>query len=439
MSAAQSQTPMESKLEALQCHFTWDIDCGRSKFFRLRDKLVDIGADEGNSWLCHIYNLQGFIHYKLGLTEDAQSFFRRAAEGFHQMRKAASDEGPWLMVNYGNQAWLHHHLGQEAESQAYLSKVDALMNKYPSPSQEELHPEIYAEKAWTLMKFNENKRLLARDHFERAIRMRPDMVEWRTSHAIGLVKGFTHSNEGVDADNLEKMRKAKEQDPENLYLAVHFLEQLAKKGERIKHEARELAVKVLRNPVSSYSGIKALLRIYRHYISADDAVDLAEEALKHHPDERYLKRCAALCYKWRIIFYRDSPQQSMIDRAISLLKEVISLYHHVSILKKIDLANIYAKSKDGLGQAEEMYQELLESDLEPGERQMLYNQYAKYLHFDRRDHRRSIQYHKKAVAIPHKSFFQDNSIETLERIEARSQRRMAGRVDEFLRILDIKH
>ncbi|KAK2835027.1 hypothetical protein Q5P01_015511 [Channa striata] len=434
MTAAQSQTPAESKLEALQCHFTWDINLSRATLFRYRDKLEDIVDDEGNIWLGHIYNLQGFIHYKLGLTEDAVSFFSRAAEALCQIRQAASDEGPWLMVNYGNQAWLHHHLGQEAESQAYLSKVDALMNKYPYPSQEELHAEIYAEKAWTLMKFSRDKKALVVDYFERAIRMQPDMVEWQSSHTIALMHSLKYSNTGLHTDILEEIRKAKEQDPENLYLAVHYLQQLAKKGERIKDEARELAAKVLRNPVSSYSGIKALLMVFMKHISANEAIDLAEETVKQHPDERYLKRCAALCYKWRIIFFRDSHSSdtSTTDRAISLHKEVISLYPHSSLVKKIDLANIYAKSKDGLAQAEQMYQDLLGSDLEPADRQMLYNHYAKYLNFDQHNSTGSIQYHMKAAQIPQQSFFQRNSIRVLEKIAETNRNWLCRDIKEFL-------
>eukprot|EP00064_Thunnus_orientalis_P023288 superscaffoldBa00008650_g23522 len=84
------------------------------------------------------------------------------------MRNTVSDEGPWLVVNYGNLAWLHHHLGEEEESQTYLSKVDTLLKEYPSPSQDELHPEIYAEKAWTLMKFGKAKKLMAVDYFQTA-------------------------------------------------------------------------------------------------------------------------------------------------------------------------------------------------------------------------------------------------------------------------------
>ncbi|XP_037625860.1 interferon-induced protein with tetratricopeptide repeats 1-like [Sebastes umbrosus] len=428
MSAAQSQTTLESKLEALQCHFTWDLDPNRNKLFHLRYQLEDIGTEEGNSWLGHIYNLQGFIQYKLGLTEDAQSLFNKAAEAFRQMRSA--DEGPWLVVNYGNLAWLnHHHLGDQAESQAYLTKIDALMNKYPSPSQDELHPEIYAEKAWTLMKFSSDRNLAA-DYFQRAIKMQPDMVEWNTSHILVLARAFKHSNTGLEADMLEKVRIAKEQDPENLYLAAYYLEQCAKKGERIEDEARELARKVLRNPVSSYNGMKALMMVYSHYISVDEAIKLAEEALENHPDERYLKRCAALCYKWKIIFYRDSPpKQSMIDRAISLHEEVISLYPHSSLMKEIALANIYAKRQ---AKAEQMYQELLERDLEPPEKQLLYNHYAKYLYYDRREPQSSIRYHMKAAAIPQQSFFRGDSITTLKKIKAKGWNPMCREIEEFL-------
>ncbi|XP_040896878.1 interferon-induced protein with tetratricopeptide repeats 1-like [Toxotes jaculatrix] len=437
MSAAQSETTLKAKLKALECHFNWDLDTNRSKLLRLRDVLVDIGTEEGNSWLGHIYNLQGYIHYQLGSTDDARSFFSRAAEAFRQTRKTGSDEGPWLMVNYGNQAWLHYHQGEEAESQDCLSKVDALMNEYPSPSQDELHPEIYAEKAWTLMKFSKDKKLLAADYFQRAIRMQPDMVEWQTSHVVGLANAFKHSDTGLGADVLEKMRKAKEQDPENLYLAACYLMQLAKKGEETEDEARELARKILRNPVSSYSGFKAILRVYRTYGSIDEAIELAEEALENHPDARYLKRCAALCYKWKIIFSRDSrPKQSMIDRAVSLYKEVISLYPHSSFVKRIDLANIYAKSNHGLAKAEQMYQELLERKLEPAEQQVLYNNYAKYLNFERQERNKSVEYHMKAAEIPVQSFFRENSITALEKIKNRRKNRMWREIEVFLANLE---
>ncbi|XP_044217639.1 interferon-induced protein with tetratricopeptide repeats 5-like, partial [Thunnus albacares] len=428
VSVAQSQTTPEAKLGALQCHFTWDLDSSKSKLFRLRDTLEDIGTEEGNCWLGHIYNLQGYIHYQLGFTEDAERFFSRAAEVF-QMRNTVSDEGPWLVVHYGNLAWLHHHLEEEEESQTYLSKVDALLKEYPSPSQDELHPEIYAEKAWTLMKFGRDKKLLAADYFQRAIRMQPDVVEWHTSHVIALVNDYEHYNKPLEEDILEKMEIAKEYDPENLYLAALYLKACAKRG--IKDEARELARRVLRNPVSSYSGIKPLLRLYRMYVSMDEAIELAEEALERHPDERYLQRCAAVCYEW-MIYSNNVPEQSMIDRAISLHKEVISLYPHSSIKIKISLANIYAKSNHSQAEAEQIYKKLLESDLEPADRQILYNYYAKHLHFNQNDSNKSIKYHMMAAAIPQQSPHREKSIQILRKIRERNRHQMCGEIEEFL-------
>ncbi|XP_041791217.1 interferon-induced protein with tetratricopeptide repeats 1-like [Chelmon rostratus] len=426
------QSTQEAKLEALQCHFTWDLDPSRSKLFRVRDKLEDIGTEEGYSWLGHIYNLQGYIHCQLGFTDDAWRFFSRAAEAFRQMRNTVSDEGPWLVVNYGNLAWLHHHLGEQRESQAYLSKVDALMNEYPSPFQDEPHPEIYAEKAWTLMKFSGDKQLLAADCFRRAIRMQPDMVEWHTSHVIGLVRASNRHNKELEDGVLEKMKIAKEHDPENLYLAALYLEACAKKGQKVQDEARALARRVLRKPVSSYSGLKPLLRLYRIYVSMDEAIDLAEEVLERHPDERYLKRCAAICYKMRMFLHRDNPlEHSMVNRAIMLCKEVISLYPRSSLKRKIALASIYGQS-DHQAEGDQIYEELLESDLDPEGLQMLYNYYAKYVNYIQKESYKSIEYHMRAAEIPINSFYRESSIRILERIKDRNRNRMCGEIETFL-------
>ncbi|KAI4814833.1 hypothetical protein KUCAC02_005020, partial [Chaenocephalus aceratus] len=378
-----------SRLEALQCHFTWDLDLSRSLLSRCRDELLDIGTDNGNRWLGHIYNLRGFIQYRLGSNEDAQSFFNKATEAFNKMRNA--DEGPWLVVNYGNLAWLHHHLGDQAESEAYLSKVDALNEKYPSPSQEELHPEIYAEKAYTLMTFNGDMNLVA-DYFQRAIEMQPDMVEWNSWHVLALTYAYRCSSTGLDDDIFQKMRIAQEQDPENLDLAAQYLWQRAKRGESVKDEARELATKVLRSPVGSYSGLKPLLWVYRTSISDDEAIALAEEALKNHPDERYLKRRAALCYEKRLFFIDSPTTTSMQARAVSLHEEVIALYPDSSFKRKLHLATVYARTMAKM----------------------------------------SIQYHMEAAKIQHQSFFRKSSIKVLEKIRDRRRNSMCREIREFL-------
>ncbi|KAF3835582.1 hypothetical protein F7725_028140 [Dissostichus mawsoni] len=112
--AAQSQT-LVSKLEALQCHFTWDLDISTSLLNHRRDNLEDIGPMmETPGWVTSTT-----CEVQAGINKEAQKFFNKATEAFSRIRSA--DEGPWLVVNYGNLAWLHHHLGDQAESEANLS------------------------------------------------------------------------------------------------------------------------------------------------------------------------------------------------------------------------------------------------------------------------------------------------------------------------------
>ncbi|XP_053269744.1 interferon-induced protein with tetratricopeptide repeats 1 [Pleuronectes platessa] len=424
MSAGQREITLEGRLGALQCHFTWDLEHYRKTLLSIKDMLQDIGTEEGCKWLGHIYNLQGYVHFQLGSIEEARSFFSRAAEVFRKMRGA--EEGPWLVVTYGNQAWLHHLQGEQEESRVYLSKIDGLLSE--DPSQDELHPEICAEKAWTLMKFSREQNLLAADCFQRAFLMQPDKVEWQTSHVLALVYMSKQSKTGVEADIMEKLRKAKEQDPENLYLAAVYLRQLAKRGQIDQSGARELATKVLRNPVSSYSGIKPLMWFYRTYTSLDEAVALAEEALKLHPEERYLKRCVALSYKWKLWENYSDPSPSLIEKGIRAHEEVLSLYPDSSFMKRIDLAIFYARSENTKAKSEKIFQQLLVEDLKPVEEQVVFNSYAKYLYYTRQPNK-SIQYHMKAVEIPIKSFFQRNSIKILEKIR---HRECNQEVDRFL-------
>ncbi|XP_029356091.1 interferon-induced protein with tetratricopeptide repeats 1-like [Echeneis naucrates] len=426
MSAAQPDATLEDKLEALECHFTWGLQYSRARLLRLGDKLEDIGTAEGNRWLGHIYNLQGYIHHQLGFNDEARSFFSRAAEAFCQIRNVVPDEGPWLVVNFGNKAWLHYSLGEHAETRVCLSRVDELMRAYPSPSEVELHPEICAEKAWTLMKFGPEKELLAADYFQKAIRMQPEMVEWQTSHVLAL------ANTSNKDEILEKMRIAQRHDPQNFYLAAVYLEAQAERGQRIESKARELARRVLEHPVGSYSGIAPLLRVYKLHLSPDEAIHLAEEALERHPDERFLKMRAALCYKDRIFLNNECTlEDRMINRAISLHKDVSSLYPNSSLKIKISLANIYGKShriQDG----DQIFKELLQIDLEPEDAQLLYNYYAKYLKFIKNQNYESIKYHMEVAKIPEQTFFRKNSICILERIKDRNRNRMCREIEEFL-------
>ncbi|KAM4738915.1 interferon-induced protein with tetratricopeptide repeats 5-like [Anableps anableps] len=410
-----SSTPtLESSLKKLQCHFTWDLEPSKSKLTYLKDALGDISTDEGNVWLGPIYNLWGFIQYQLGSTEEALNLFNRATETFQRQKNA--DEGPWLMVNFGNLAWLHHLQGEDEKSQDYLSKVDALMRNFPAPPEEELHPEVCAEKAWTLMQFDKEKKLEAAELFQRAIRMQPDTVEWQSSRAILSAETFKDNIKKLRADRLETLRSANERDPENLYVAALHLEARAAHGEQIQDEARELVEKLKEKPANSYSGISPLLRLHRKFKSEDNIVNFPDEALK----QIQYKRSAAESLTKNIFFKDYKYDSSEINKAISLWEEVIDASPEFSLEDQISLANTVAKVN--IKKADEIYNALLErEDLDPAGKQMLYSRHAKHLYFIKKDRRSSTEFHMRAAEIREESKYRKTSITELEKTLRRNK------------------
>ncbi|CAL8393155.1 unnamed protein product [Boreogadus saida] len=338
MSAVPSPPTLRARLETFECHFTWNLNSHRNHLFLLRDKLEDIGTEDGNLWLGHIYNLQAHVHFLLASEEetpgstmsDALRCFGQAGEAFRQVRNTVADDGPWLLVNYGNLAWLHYHREEWSESIAYVGKAEALLREYPSPIQGQPHQEVLAEKAWTLMNFGQDGKRSAVELFRKAIEVEPACpVEWTTSHALALAFSSPpdDSSPEQEADVLETLRRAVECDPDNLYVATVYLERRGMTDSRgIAERARELTKEVLKRSQSSYSGIRPLLRVYRLHVSLDEAIDVANEALERHPTKRHLKFGLASCYKSKIFSDGDSPFiEGLRRRAIGLYEELCSL------------------------------------------------------------------------------------------------------------------
>lgn len=105
-------------------------------------------------------------------------------------------------------------------------------------------------------------------------------------------------------------------------------------------------------------------------------------------------------------------------------------------MKEKKLLQKYTKSNYDQAEAEQIYQELLESDLDPADRQVLYNRYVKYLHFIRKESHKSTEYHMMAAVIPQLFPHHENSIRTLKKIRERNRNQMYAEIEEFLANLE---
>ncbi|XP_072295294.1 interferon-induced protein with tetratricopeptide repeats 1-like [Eucyclogobius newberryi] len=408
MSGCSSDSAHSGALLSLQCHFTWELHHSKNVQFFVRDRLEDF-LPQSTSWRGENYNLQGFLQAGLGHFSEALSRFHSASETL---------TGPGRLVNYSDLAWLHHERGEQEQSQEYLSRVEKLSRKYPTEV-DQPHPTVLAEKAFSLMQFNNDRKLLAVELFEEALKKQPERVEWLSAQAIALVSAKRYSQYSMHKEVLSKMRRARDRDPDNVRLCAEYLYQKVWRKQNVcteeqQREATALVAQLLENPVRTYR--------------VEAAVDLAEKALQKLPDSRYLKSCLAMCLKWQMDQQRESASQELIERTAALLGEVISLYPDSCFRTEIDLANVLAKSNHSLTQADRLYQDLLQRDLDPASKQMLYNNYAKFLKLYKKNHVASIEYHMRAAAIPVHEQVRVNSITQLQRIHSPN-----SQVEAFLR------
>lgn len=281
-----------------------------------------------------------------------------------------------------------------------------LQETHPPPAQD-LHADVYAEKAWALLVRSTEKEL-TRTCFERAIALEPNRVEWYTSYVLWLIKPFEYKQ--LEDHLMEKLREAAERDPDNTHLASHYLIQRAMRGADCQEEAEALLKRIKAAPVGLYSGVKALLWIFTEYISVHEAMGLAEMFLEDNPEQHYMLMCAAQWYKVVLLYKGASFQRESLEnirqRAVQIHRDWINRYPASSVPAILSLTQIYATFD--LNKVEQLLEEF-KSKITPEMKQKLYNRCAYILHTNCRDNVRSMEYHQKVLEIPTRSRWYEQS------------------------------
>uniref|UniRef100_A0AAZ3PHW5 Interferon-induced protein with tetratricopeptide repeats 1-like n=1 Tax=Oncorhynchus tshawytscha TaxID=74940 RepID=A0AAZ3PHW5_ONCTS len=383
-----AQNSLKIKLQDLECHFTWKLDCSRSKLESLRETLIDIISSEGVqcSWTGQLYNFLAYLHHTLGSREDALQYLKKAEEAIRL--NSPDDVELSLVVHYGNLAWVHYHQGELTESQTYVEKVGRLLRDNPSTCP----GVVWGERAWTLNKFDVSKKA--------------ENKVLRCGYAMAFNKSVENKDitPKLRSEMLEHLRIARELDPEDLYITVMYLQRLAESGQ--VEEARKLAEEVIEKPLDSFGGFGILLSFFREYVSHDSSIDLVRRTLERHPDSRQLKKHLAQCK-------RNSMRHILIENAVNLYEEVVTLYPK-SLAIKLGLSAMY-KESGRVDRADKIFEDLLldREGMEPQDLQKFYNWYAQHLFYAKHDASRSINFHKKAAEIMLPTDQRDSSIHVL--------------------------
>ncbi|XP_056120261.1 interferon-induced protein with tetratricopeptide repeats 1-like [Rhinichthys klamathensis goyatoka] len=419
---------LKQRLERLECHFTWDLECSKNELQEFLSKLKYLDQ-ETCTWLVHGYNLLGYIHQTLGSNTEAVKHLHKAESVIQE--QGTEEAGVQLQVNKANLAWVYFHLGEMDKSKGYLEEVERLQRMHPAPPGCTLHPEVSGEKGWTLVKFNKSKKRQAIDCFKMALNAEPDRKEWHKGLAIAMNMEFASSEFTLD-EIVEQLKIAHEKEPNSLFIHSHYLLKLCKqKKVDIEKEMQGLLERTLET--GNLECLHVILRYYSEQDSLDKAIRIAETAHEKFPSSVKALKQLADCYKWKVYNMKDSEERETLAReSIKLFETDLTYYPH-SYKVKIDLASLHCYTHE-IEKADEIYKNLLseENDISPHRQQHLFYSYAQHLNHNKSQSRDSVSFYMKAAEIPVMTECKQKSIRVLKSIMRRGRDPRCMEIQHFL-------
>uniref|UniRef100_A0A3Q0SGA5 Interferon-induced protein with tetratricopeptide repeats 15 n=1 Tax=Amphilophus citrinellus TaxID=61819 RepID=A0A3Q0SGA5_AMPCI len=320
---SEGSSALLSRLQQLQCHFTWDLKKESVDLEDLSTRLQnDIQLQLGKPGaVAHSYNF-------LDQQEEALSHLNQSEETITE--RYADESERRLIVTYGDMAWLKYHTGDYTQSQSYCQRLPSLSTV-----------EVYGEKAWTYLKFSRSSLSKAIDCFRKALEVQTHDSEWNAGYAIALFR----TELGEESPAIKQLRFALEVNPDDAVLQAMLAVKLVvyKKF----HEAKDLVKKALETDPDNPHVIRYIGKYFRMLDQLDESIDMLERALKRADQSPFIHHQLALCYKRKKIAEQSRKPFMRYWRRICIrhLEEAVKIRPSF-VLASTDLALLYAEERD---------------------------------------------------------------------------------------------
>ncbi|KAI4893554.1 hypothetical protein NFI96_004198 [Prochilodus magdalenae] len=421
-------TLLETDLQKLECHFTWELKKEDTNITDLLNRLEEnIEFNRGGkAGVAQTYNTLAFVKYLLGSPAEALSNLQKSAQLTKEFRESNIDK--WLIVTYGNLAWLQYHMKCYAECESYLEKLREMAGKFPTESSSALCHEVLGEKAWALFKFSRDYYERAKECFRKALELEPREPQWNAGYAFVLHRTeYGSCSSADDSPTVKQLQKAIDTDSDNNELKALLALWLAKFKEY--DEAESLVEKALEGSPNAPKVIRYVGKFLRSYGSVDRSIALLKRALEHSPNSAFIHHQLALCYKNKKMSLlrkqsRDSPSDGteikrLCRQCIYHLEKATTL-KACFIIAMVELGIQYGED-DKLDDAENRFQETLRIAKEKNEfQQRVYFHYGEFQQYRKRFLPLAIEYYKECVKIDHDSKDGRRSVKNLTKIADRS-------------------
>ncbi|RVE59242.1 hypothetical protein OJAV_G00186490 [Oryzias javanicus] len=398
-------------LQKLQSRFTWNL---RAEDLQLEDLSVqlqhDIHLELGQpGTVAYAYRFLAYVRYLQGQPEEALELFNQSEE---RTREVYDDERRFIVM-YGDMAWLKYHTGDLEGAQRLCQRVEDILRRHPAASDSALHPEVYGEKGWTLLKLSKSYYQEAKENFCRALEVQPDDCELNNGYAIVLYR-MEENDSGPSAEEspaTRQLRRAVEINPnDGVLLSMLALKLMFNENVKQADELVERALKVARNDTQV---IRYVAKYLRKRNRLDEAIKLLEDVLEMSTTSAFIHHQLAQCYVKKKNLFQGAQQQrrdAPREETAREMKRLRSLcIHHLEKtvqLKsgfkhaKAELALQYAEKPD-VTRAQQMFNEALEGlEEEPVTiRSKIYRNYAIFCQYHTHKIYLAFTYYKQAYEI----------------------------------------
>ncbi|XP_056627909.1 interferon-induced protein with tetratricopeptide repeats 5-like [Triplophysa dalaica] len=404
-----------TKLDQLECDFTWALRKDDIDFNRLNEKLkLHVEKKED---LTHTYNALAYVKFLQGFLEEALSNLMTSLKLYKECHVEEFHKS--LIVTHGNLAWINYHMKNYTECESYLQKVLKINENMSSESSSV--PEVLGEKGWTFRRFSYKYHEKSKECFKKALDLEPEVGKWNAGYAIALYRTeygeFTIENSPV----IKQLRRAIETNPDDDIFKICLALQLG--IYKSYEEAERWVEKALESSpdhpdVLTYAG-----KFFGKKGNVDRDIALMRHALELSPYSALTHHQLALCYKKKKIqllqkgnhHVRGPEVQQIRDKIIYHLE--MATTHATGFFKAMsDLALHYGEQHD-VSRAEEMFHMTFETAKEKNDNlHVVHFDYAEFQFHCKRDEVLAIKHYMECLKMNPGSYEGKRSENNLKRI-----------------------
>ncbi|XP_056628022.1 interferon-induced protein with tetratricopeptide repeats 5-like [Triplophysa dalaica] len=408
---------LRTKLDQLECHFTWALRKDDIDLNSLNEKLKLYV--EKKEELTHTYNALAYVKFLQGFLEEALSNLMTSLKLYKECHDEEFHKS--LIVTYGNLAWINYHMKNYTECESYLQKVLKINENISSESSSV--PEVLGEKGWTFRRFSYKYHEKSKECFKKALDLEPEVGKWNAGYAIALYRteyGEYGESTIENSPVIKQLRRAIETNPDDDIFKIYLALQL---GINKSYEEAERWVERALESSPDHPGVLTYAgKFFGKKGNVDRSVALLRKALELSPNSALTHHQLALCYKKKKIqllqegnHVRGPEVQPIRDQIIYHLE--IATKHATGFITALsELALHYGEQHD-ISRAEEMFQMTFETAKEKDDKlHVVHFYYAEFQLYSKRDEVLAIKHYMECLKMNPGSYEGKKSVYKLKMI-----------------------